>query len=86
MSRSKVVAVEWRSSTDTVGIVLMHNEHDGYKAYIGVAKFAIEKLDINYIKANGAKLTYEEAAPFFPFELSHEYHRKGTIVYDGDKW
>lgn len=83
---SKVVAVEWRSALDTVGIVLIKDEHAGYKAYIGVAKMGDEKLDTNYIKGHGAKLTYEEAVGFFPFELSHEYNKKGSVVYDNDKW
>lgn len=83
---SRVAAVEWRTGTDTIGIVLTHDKHSGYMAYIGAARCLGEKQDINHIKGRGAKLTYEEATPFFPFELSHEFNRKGSIVYDGAKW
>ena len=61
------VDVVWRSGKDTVGIVVIQDEFTGkLKAYIGVGANIDEETDIKIIADWGARLTSEEATPFFP--------------------
>lgn len=65
-----IIKTEWRSGVDTVGIVLIKNDQGRYKAYIGVAKNFDEDYDAEYIAANGAKLSLDEALAFFPSDFN----------------
>lgn len=62
----KILAVEWRSGRDTVGIVAVGTP-DEWKAYIGVAHGLDPEDDARYIASWGAKLSVEEAGAFFPY-------------------
>lgn len=62
----KIKAVEWRSGTETVGIVAVEGENGLWRAYIGVGKGYSEDGDAQHIADYGAKLSKTEAVAFFP--------------------
>ena len=50
---SELVATEWYAATDCVGFVLIKDEHDGYKCYVGGGKSSYgfdEQQDIERIR------------------------------------
>ena len=62
-----LVAWEWRSGRETVGIVVVKDKYIKLlRAYIGVAQGLTEQSDCQHIADWGARLTKEEAMPFFP--------------------
>lgn len=70
---SKIIAKEWRSGKDCVGIVATQIEETGlWRAYIGVCQSFLgtsignEETDAQYIADWGAKLNKVEATAFFP--------------------
>lgn len=67
----KIFRTEWRSGNGSVGIVLTRNEETGeFCAYMGavdpVRGGINEEQDAEEIASYGARLTKEEAQPFFP--------------------
>lgn len=71
---SKIIAKEWRSGIDCVGIIATKDERTGKcRAYIGVAKNNDEETDAEYIHAHGAKLSKNEALAFFPDLATEEF-------------
>ena len=69
-----LVAYEWRSSRDTVGIVVVRDKHTKLlKAYFGWSPGGSEQEDIQHIADYGARLTKEEAMPFFPHLKEDEW-------------
>ena len=80
----EIIAAEWRSGLDTVGIVAYKtSQHDPslgqWCAAIGPAKTGSEIYDQNWIAENGCKLTWQEAAAFFPtLDITkYKYYTKG---------
>jgi hypothetical protein len=73
----KILAIEWRSAVDTVGIVLIENDFGQQSARIGAidtdAFGRSEEHDKQYIANTGAKLIYREAKAFFPFIKKGNY-------------
>lgn len=63
--QSQMVSVQWLSNLHTVGVVLISNEHAGFKAYIGPAVGLHDLGDMLAIYRYGAKLSYQEAYGFF---------------------
>ena len=69
-----IIAKEWRSGKNTVGIVAVEQEHnEKWRAYIGAVAHSIpserysEEEDAQWIADYGAKLSKEEAIAFFPY-------------------
>lgn len=86
MSVNKVIATEWRSARDTVGIVLIENDAGEQSARIGVLKYVeiegcyirgaySDEEDAQYIADNGAKLSFTEAKAFFPWITEEKYKK-----------
>lgn len=69
----KIIAIEWRSARNTVGIVAVEQAHDKkWRAYIGPvvhlfpSKRYSEDEDAQRIADGEAKLNKREAVAFFP--------------------
>ena len=83
---TKILAVEWRSARDTVGVVLIQNAVGQKSARIGtvqtielpsIGKIHVgnETTDARYIADHGAKLSFQEAVGFFPWLKEEEYKK-----------
>lgn len=71
---SEIVKSQWKSGTNTVGIILTKNEEDKYRVYIGLGDGLDEDDDAENIKDFGAKLSWEEARGFYPELEAGDYN------------
>jgi hypothetical protein len=71
----QIVGIEWRSGIATVGFVAVQEKNSGkWHAFIGPAKDGISaESDAIYIAQWGAKLSVEEAMPFFRYLPEEKY-------------
>jgi hypothetical protein len=69
----EILKCEWRSARDVVGIVLVESTLERKQAYIGIALSSDPLMDAQYIADYGARLSFEEAAAFFPELKREEY-------------
>lgn len=85
---SELIGVEWFNCLEsTIGVVLVKDEHEGYKAYIGNNGFTdgmanSQMADVARIRDYGTKLTYEQAKGFFYDTLGHG-DENDEIKYNG---
>jgi hypothetical protein len=65
------------SSLGCIGFVLVNEEapRDCFIAYMGICKTGSIRNDAQDIAANGYKMTFDEAKPFFPGILRKEYKK-----------
>lgn len=94
---SEIIESEWwTGATGTVGAVLINNEHDGFKVYIGCAPAQSdsrviykEEFDTKFIHQYGTKMSYEQAAGIFGKRMKGENIRRNLrgdytkLKYDG---
>lgn len=94
---SEIIEAEWwTGATGTVGAVLVHNEHDGFKVYIGCGAAHAEKritipeaVDRRMIYKYGAKMPFIQAAGIFGKRMKGENIRRNLrgdhtkLKYDG---
>ena len=85
----KIIATEWRSGRNIVGIILVQSEAGNQRAYIGIwpeDDFNVtssEKEVANSIADWGCKLSYEEAEPFFKHTellVKDKYQLQGDLI------
>lgn len=55
----------WFTASQTIGVVLVKDPYDGYKAYIGVAEGVNELDDVKHITECGNKFPLESAKSLF---------------------
>lgn len=72
----KIIAKEWRSAKNTVGIVAVEQFNGRWRAYIGPAFTLSEDVDAQNIADNGAKLNKKEAIAFFPYLDSDKFDKE----------
>lgn len=71
---SKIVQVEWFSAhRDTIGAVLILDDHQGYKAYLGVAAGGEPESDSEFIRKYGCKISRRHAEAIFPWIQNEVY-------------
>jgi hypothetical protein len=61
----EIIDYTWFTTSQTVGIVLVKDPYDGYKAYIGVAKGGNELDDVIHITKWGSSFPIEAAKKLF---------------------
>jgi hypothetical protein len=61
-----IIEATWRSGRETVGIVAYKTFKDQWCAAIGPASTGSEEYDARQIAEWGCKLSWQEAAAFFP--------------------
>ena len=61
----EIIDYIWFTTSKTVGIVLVKDPYDGYKAYIGVGEGHNELDDVTYITKWGNKFPLEAAKKLF---------------------
>ena len=61
----EIIDYTWFTASQTVGVVLVKDPYDGYKAYIGVAKGGNELDDVTHITKWGNSFPIEAAKKLF---------------------
>lgn len=61
----EIIDYTWFTASETIGVVLIKDPYDGYKAYIGVAKGNNELDDVKHITEWGNKFPLEAAKKLF---------------------
>jgi len=61
-----IVDYRWFTGRDSIGIVLIYDEYDGYKSYIGNCQEGNDEMeDVMYISQYGSKFPIEAAKKLF---------------------
>jgi len=61
----EIIDYTWFTASQTIGVVLVKDPYDGYKAYIGFAKGVNELDDVKHIIEWGNKFPLEAAQKLF---------------------
>lgn len=61
-----IIAVEWRSSRTTIGIVAVADPDGGWRGYMASTSGTNEKADAEMVADWGGYLNEREARAFFP--------------------
>lgn len=76
---SEIIDVEWfdKGATglpnQTIGVVLIYNEHDGFKCYIGIGNGASITDDTKFIYEHGTKLGHAAAKGIWGSRMRGEW-------------
>ncbi len=98
---SEFIDVEWfdKGATglpnQTIGVVLVYDEHVGFKCYIGIGKGVSPSDDMEFIHQHGTKLSHEVAkgvwgsrmkAEWISRNLANDARLEYAYKYDGKRY
>lgn len=96
---SEFIDVEWFDTGasglpgQTIGIVLIHNEHAGFKCYIGIGHGVSESDDMEHIHRYGTKIGHDHAKAVWGSRMRAEWISRNIssddlswYMYDGKKY
>lgn len=98
-NNTEFIDVEWFDTGatgqphQTIGVVLVYNEHAGFKCYIGIGGTGTPEDDMKYIYKYGSKLNYEHAKGIWHRRMRAEWITRhlsdedlSFYKYDGKKY